>query len=223
MTRTKAFTLVETLLASTLSVFVVGALVGVYGFVTTRTMHTFSRTSVELQAQMLARELALHCSEATKCEAVPGPTSTALKCTIPAIVIDVNNDGELDECRPNKIRALSYEQYDPGQRVWFYFSDATGDFSRPGTVLHKAIRMDDAAPTASDSVAQWRTYPGGSLGRWSLVTTLQVSVDTTWKLATFTVKASSLNRAERVPAGGTPDTEKYDHTITRTVAWRNSR
>jgi Tfp pilus assembly protein PilE len=220
----RGLTLVEVLITATVTAVLVVALVGLYGFVMVRTMHSYARGNAMLQAEAVASELTSTITNSMNCEVAVVSGVRALKCTLPANGIDKNGDNVTDEYFLTRVRALSIEEFTQGPRVWYYFGDPDKDIGSGGrTILCKAIRNDDQPPTSADVVRQWVFYYDKPESRWSLIERLDFSVDGMLRTATFAVSASTLIRGERIPAGGTPSTESYQHTVSRVLVWRNAR
>lgn len=220
MRRSRGTTLVEVMLATVLSVILIGALVLVYGFVVLQSSRAFASASVLNQAELAATEIGDYVRNSKRCSIVQSGTKQALVCLMPLKSVDKNNDGRGDEFDPDKVAGLSIPEYGDGQRVWFYLGDPAKDFGAEGTILCKAIRNDDAVATSTDVLKSWSFYYDRTVSRWNLISGFTFSVDPSAATTTFTIRASTLARAERQPDVSTPNMDRYDHTITRTIHWR---
>lgn len=223
MSKRRGVTLVEALLATSLAAIVIGSLVAVYGFCAVRFAHAYARGNAVSQADRLVQEIATYVASAKSCSLVTSGTTKGLKIVMPQNGIDRNRDSENDDVYPNRIRALSYEQFDDGVRVWFYLGDAKAGFASSGTTVCKAVRYDDSLPSAPDVQQSWVYYYDRSVARYNLVTQLDFVVSAGSKSTKITVKASSLIRGERPAPDGTPTGNMYEHSVSRTVIWRNWR
>jgi hypothetical protein len=217
----KGVTLVEVLISATLTAVLVSTLVSLYGFVVVRSMHSYARGQVVLQAEAITSELTFAITNSKKCELVIAGTQIALKCTLPANGRDINNDGRNDEFYPTRVRALTLEEYADGRRVWYYMGEANKNFgtASPLTVI-KATRMDDLLPTAADVDRNWVFYYDRPVSRWNLIGEMTFSVDSLAKMASFKIVGTTLIRGERQAPTGTPLSDMYEHTVTRTLSWR---
>lgn len=223
MIKRRAFTLVETLLASVLTAIVVGALISLYTLVATRTVRAYSESLAIWQSSKVADTISAYVSNAVEVAVVNVNGVSCLKCTMPDLGKYPNGSGRFDLYEPNAVIGLSAEQFNPGSRVWFYLGDASGNPSAIGTHVHKAVRSDEANPGPGDLDTAWEQYPGSTGRRWTLVSSATFLYNATYRYVTFSVSANTMSFGERQAVGTTATANRYDITITRRVLARNFR
>ncbi|MFY9234519.1 MAG: prepilin-type N-terminal cleavage/methylation domain-containing protein [Fimbriimonadaceae bacterium] len=224
MKRRAGFTLVEVLLTSIISAITVGSMAMVYNFSATRTAMAFANNSATIQMQTLSRELDDTISRATSSTVITVGGSVGLKSVMPATEADTDGDGTNDSYSPVSM-AGGAPKWGTGKRVWFYMSNATGNFLTPGTILWKAERNDDAYPTGANTDASFTYISGSSIPRFGLIDTITWATNATDKTVTYTVRANSLARGDRKSATAyTTDSARAQVVnLTRTVLNENWR
>lgn len=224
MNRRKGFSLVEVVLASALTVVVVGTLASVYSLATRQAARAVASINGTRQAQILATEIAKTVSNSVYCAVITSGGNTGLRCTMPQNGTDKDGDGYLDEYTPYIVSKRGIEKFGRGKRVWYYFSDSTGNFTNTGTVLWRAQRNDDLLPTTTDKDSAWAFYYGTSNSRWKLIESINFSVDANAKTTTFTIIGSQKTGAERTATNSDVTMRAgYRTTLSRTSFWRNWR
>lgn len=222
--KTKGFTFVELLVVIGIGSIVLGALGFLYTFTARQTSGALAEMLSTDQATTAANEIddvirnSFVCVERTK------NGLSGLRCTLPSLSVDRDSDGTADSYRPAALDKFGREDFAPGTRVWFYFSDATGAFGTAGPILWRATRNDDSDPIAAGGDADW-TYQYGVAGkpRFPLVSAFSVEVDANSKLVTFTLTAESADYADHKPAASDRAAQRRGLSIVRAVYWENSR
>jgi Tfp pilus assembly protein PilV len=224
MSKRSGFSIIEVLLAAVLTAVVLGALTSVYSFAARTASNAAASANATRQAQMLGNEIAKVVRNAVQCDVIVGSGNTGLRCTMPANGVDVDGDGYLDTYSPQRISKRGLEKWGKGNRVWFYMANSTGDFSKPGTIVWRAQRIDDSPPTSSDCDSKWAYYYGSSKLRWDITEALTFSVDSANQLTSFSVTCSQLARADRMAKTSDVNSGSgYRTTLSRTIFWRNWR
>jgi hypothetical protein len=221
--RRSGATIIEALLAIVMtSVLVLGA-ASLFGFVSQRVMRDSSETAVYAQATQLADEITKFVSQAKTCDLPTSGGVIALRCTMPANGVDTDQDGLADSFSLTSYDySTDVETFATGKYVWFYFANASGTFGSTGTTFWRASPSTTANPAAGDLNQGWTFYYGGN-ARWNFIDSVTYTLDAANKKLTFTINASTYNRAERSAAGATGSSDNSKITITRTVFWRNYR
>jgi Tfp pilus assembly protein PilV len=218
--RARGFTIIETMLAASLTSVVVATMALAYHYAAVRTSQALATSSVSNQVQSLMGEIDATISKASSVTIVTTGGNTGIRCTMPASL-----DTTLNAYTPATVTGGS-PTWGKGKRVWFYTADASGAFTSPGTIVWRAERNDDLTPTAANADASF-AYQGGTGGkvRYSLVDGLTWSYDSTNKYVTYTIKASTLTRAERSsPTAYTSETNSSRTLqVTKNVFLRNWR
>ena len=223
--RRHGFTLVELLLATSITAVIVGALGGMFVFVGSRAAQSVAQNGVLLQAQALSEELERTVVNAQSCRVIPAPGGLALKCILPATGDDTDGDGLIDRAKPMWITPTGHEGYGTGQRVWLFLGGSSGDLNSAATGskrFWRAYRNDDGIPTSADIDQSFSTYYDSGNSRWNLIddATFSVSGD---GLITFTIKASILRRSESRIGAGDTSADGAQLSLVRTVYCRNWR
>lgn len=215
-------TLFEALIAVCIAASIMIAAVTLYGFVSARLMSDGTHAAVLAQANRLADEMTLVIGNARLCDTVTAGSTTALRCRLPSTGLDTNADGLVDRVTPLAADANGSETYKTGTYVWFYQSDASGAWGNLGTLVWRAKPITGANPGPADLDSAWSLYYGGG-SRWNFIDSVTFTNDPGSQTTTFTINASSLNRAERSAAALPNGTESTHVTITRTIHWRFAR
>lgn len=219
-----AFTLVEVLLASTISVVTVGTMAVVYNFAMTRTSHAFATGSTVSQMQTFSREVDKVISEATSATVVTVSGRPALKCTMPASPADSNGDGTNDTYLPISVLGGS-PRWGSGKRIWFYMASSSGVPGTAGSYIWRAERNDDLVPIAANTVRDFTYVPGSTIQRFGLLDTITWVTNPTDKTVSYTLAANSLTRSDSKSATAyTTDSAKAQVVqLARTVFTYNWR
>lgn len=223
--RRRGFTLVELLLATSITAVVVGALGGMFVFVGSRAAQSMAQNGVLLQAQALSEELERTVVNAQGCRTVSAPGGIALKCVLPATGEDSDMDGLIDQAKPMWVTPTGQEGYGSGKRVWLYVAGSDGrlDLTASGTKrFWRAYRDDDNFPTAADIDASFSTYYDSGRAKWNLIDDVEFTVDADG-LVTFKISASRLRRSESRIGAGDSAGEGSTLKLVRTVFCRNWR
>ncbi|GIV02481.1 MAG: hypothetical protein KatS3mg015_1311 [Fimbriimonadales bacterium] len=220
----RAFTVVELLIAVSLTAIIAGTLVSVYVFVSTRAAHGVAEQNVLDQVRDLTRDVSKTIENSVRCETVNVSGQWALKCVMPAQPTSTDARNVANAFAPTDLSARGIERWGEGQRVWFYQADETGKLGRAGLYVWRAVRSDDAIPTDADADRAWSFYYGGVGYRWSLINSISFSVTPSERLATVTVKGSVLagDSEERGKLVGADELDKartYSLTMSRAAYW----
>ncbi|HVL39513.1 MAG TPA: hypothetical protein VM328_09005 [Fimbriimonadaceae bacterium] len=208
-------TLAETLLCVALTSLVVGTMAAMYGFAAVRLTNAYSTAEVLDQANEVADELERTIRNAKDCEVITSGSSIALRCRMPEKGVDVNVDGRIDLYDPSLVE-LGIEVYLGGKYVWFYPAGTGATYKSGSGAIWRAEVTGTSDPTSSDLDRKFAYY-FDSRRRVPLVTRVDLSVDRSRRLATFTVRGSA-------PAGaGATGTRSKTIQVTRSVHWRNWR
>lgn len=216
--RKNAFTLIELSVVVTAMVAIIGAAASFYVFVVNRTMTDSTRAAVTVQANALANELTAQISCANVCDLQFNNGKTALRCGMPKTGTDWDGDGLLDTFSPTSASTNGKENMNPDVYVWFYQASSTGSFGSTGTMVWRADHRGPGGLAGADADARWSKI--GTRSRWNFIDSVTFSVDSTNKTTTFTIVASSLNRAETTASSSTSTSDNAKITISRTVFWR---
>lgn len=215
-------TIFEALVAIAIAAVLMIAAATLYGFVSGRLMQDGTQAAVLSQANRLADEMTTVISQSRLCDTVTTGSITALRCRLPGSGTDFNGDGVLDQFYPAYSDPNGTETFKTGAYIWFYQSDSVGTWGNTGTFVWRAKPTTSANPASGDLDAPWSLYYGGA-SRWNYIDSISFTNDPAAQTTTFTINASSLNRAERSAAGLSPSALSSQVTITRTVRWRNAR
>jgi type II secretory pathway pseudopilin PulG len=220
----RAFTVVELLIAVSLTAIIAGTLVSVYVFVSTRAAHAVAEQNVLDQVRDLASDIARTVENSVRCEVVTVSGQSALKCLLPAQPNSTDARNVATSFAPTALSARGIERWGEGQRVWFYQSDDTGKLGRSGDYVWRAVRNDDSVPTDADADRAWSYYYSTSRYRWSLINEVSFSVSSSDRSATVKIKGSVLateaERRGRLTGGDTLEKARtYWVTMTRTAYW----
>ncbi|HLK15781.1 MAG TPA: hypothetical protein VKT78_13340, partial [Fimbriimonadaceae bacterium] len=162
MTRRRAYTMVEMMLAVSMTAVIVGTVTLLYAYTIERMGCGVADATTQREAAYGLDVIDATINKAQSCASVSVSGNVALKCTMPANCSDLNGDGILDSCTPDAINRRSQERWGNGYRVWFYLSDTTANSATPGSVLWMAKRTDDGVPTQADTVKSFTYFPGNS-------------------------------------------------------------
>ncbi|MFI5385379.1 MAG: hypothetical protein ACHQ50_04575 [Fimbriimonadales bacterium] len=212
----------EALIAVTIAASLMIAAVTLYGFVSTRLMTDGTHAAVLAQANRLADEMSQLIGNSKFCDTASSGSITALRCRLPNTGVDTNADGLIDRVTPATADAAGTETYKTGTYVWFYQSDATGAWGNSGSVVWRARPVTSSNPAAGDLDAAWSLYYSGG-SRWNFIDSITFTNDPGSQTTTFTINASSLNRAERSASALSSGAESTHVSLTRTVHWRYAR
>ena len=212
------------LLASSLTVIIVGVLCSLYLFVSIRLGHVTATALTLGQAEDALKLIADTASEASEVELVSAGDVTAIKMTMPATGVDKDNDGYPDRFIPLGVSKRMSPQWGSGVRIWFYTGNSTGAFPTTGTYFWRAKRNDDANPTAADRDNSSATYYGGFL-KFQMLNHTLVAVSSTDQTLTFTIdSAAVIGQAENESTNANSSaTDVRGEKVQRVVKWRNWR
>ena len=126
MTRRRAFTLVEMMLAVALTALILGTVTSVYAFTIKRLGYGLADASSQNEAEYAMDVIDGTIGKAQSCTVVSMSGAQGLKCVMPATCTDLTGDGILDTCSPNYINRRSLEEWGNGYRIWFYFGGSNG-------------------------------------------------------------------------------------------------
>ncbi|MCB8932597.1 MAG: prepilin-type N-terminal cleavage/methylation domain-containing protein [Fimbriimonadaceae bacterium] len=220
MTSRRGFTLVEVMITTALVAVVVGVLASLYFTTFNRMTRGVAEVSAILQAQMLLDRMEVHLAQACDAQLVTFGGVTALKITMPSTGKDKDGDGVLDSCTPTGVSTRGIAKFNRGKRVWYYMSNATGNFGTPGNLIYQAARNDDANPTGADVVTAFSN--SGGQYRYPLLDSIGFSLDSPVESVTVTVRTSRLYRNESAAgAAAAENRDNYVVTLSRKVCWRN--
>ena len=225
MRRARGITLVEVLLATLLTAIIVGTLTSLYVFVVNRAAHAAADVSTTHQVQALSGILKRNISSAVSCEVVTAGGNTGLKCIMPVDGVDKDTDGYFDSYSPNGVSRRGIAKFGSGKRIWFYFADTTGNFAVPGKLLWKAVRTDDALPTAADVDNAFTYYYGSGKETWNLIESVTFVTDSSRGITSYSINSSSLTRTDmrKSDAVSITDADSYTADLSRTIYWRHWR
>lgn len=223
MPRKRGTTIVEALLSIVMiSVLFLGA-ASLFGFVSQQVTRDATETAVYTQAVTLSDEITKFVTQAKTCDLQVSGSVTALRCIMPSNGVDTDQDGLADTFSPSSYNtATSKEIFNTGKYVWFYMANSAGTWGSVGTSFWRASPPTSANPASGDLNSSWATYYGGS-SRWNFIDSVTYVLDAAHQKLTFTISASSYNRAERSAAGASGASDNTKVTLTRTVFWRNYR
>lgn len=223
MLHKRGTTIIEVLIGTVMVVALVLGTASLFGFVAQRVSADTAQSAVCTQANALADELTKFISQAKTCDLPVSGSITALRCQMPANGVDTDQDGLADSFSPTSYDyTTDTETFATGKYVWFYMSDTTGTWGSTGTTFWRASPPTSANPTSSDFNTNWAKYYGGN-ARWNFIDSVSFSIDVPNEKVTFTISASSLNRAERSASAEAGTSNNAKVSITRTVFWRSYR
>ena len=224
MRRNVGFSMVEVLLACSITVVLVGAIASVYSFTASRASHALATGAATNQVQRLALNLDKYISQAQSASVITVGASSGLKCTMPELGTDTDADGAPDVFDP-KGMAGGQPNWSRGKRIWFYLANSSGDFMQPGPILWMAVKSDDTIPTGASTIRSFTYLPGGTVLRYGLLDSITWMANATAKTASYTARASALARADRKSATAYTTEKNIAQTVTlsRTVFCDNWR
>lgn len=196
MNRKRGFTIAELLIVSSLTAVVVGTLGAVVSAVMTRTSYSITNTGNVLEQHLLFEEIGKTIEQACQVELVTQSGHTALVCTMPKTGVDTTGDKIPDKFEPDAVSRRQIGKYERGIRIWYYRSDATGEFGKSGTVLWRAIMSNSNKPGPSDGDRSWAYYYEGK-PRWALVESIGFTLDPDSKSVKLTCSVSTLARNQK--------------------------
>lgn len=216
----RGYTYVEVILAATIGLAIFGLSAMFYAYTVTRSAHAMSSAAVLTEGDRLLLSVKKTVESAHSVSSASYAMKSGLKCVMPLDGSDTDGDGRLDAWSPYKI-AAGKPRYRPGKRVWFYFSDTTGDFTRDGPILYRAERFDDSVPTSLDVDKNWTFYYGKVGHRsYNLIGDFKWTVDSTGGVVTLTIDLSKALRGD-IKADDTNSGRQV--RIQRKAYWRNWR
>lgn len=223
-TTKRAFTLIELLIVLGVSCIVLGALGTLYCV----TMSQIGDASAEMvatdQASTAFKDIESSVRNAVVCDAPALNGVVALRCKMPSVPVDLNEDGVPESYAPSTLDKFGLEHYALGSRVWYYLSGSTGAFGTAGTILWRAVVATDANPAPADRDLAW-TYPYGatSAPRFTLVTGFTPTIDTTNDLVTLDLATESADYARRQAAASDPSASRRGVHLNAQAFWRHWR
>lgn len=216
----RGYTYVEVILAATIGLAIFGLSAMFYSFTVTRSTHAMSTAAVLTEGDRLLQSVRKTVEAAHSVSSATFSMKSGLKCVMPLDGSDTDADGRLDTYRPYAISS-GKPRYRAGKRVWFYFSDSTGDFSRNGPILFRAERFDDSMPTTFDVDKSWSYYYGRVGHRnYNLIGDLKWTVDSTGGVVTLTLDVSKALRGDLIADSAVSGRQLR---IQRKAFWRNWR
>lgn len=222
MRNLRGFTMVEVVMASALTVVVVGAMAYMFHFAARTAANVSASANTTFQAQLLANELTRVIRNSVSCSTVTSGSNTGLRCTMPFNGTDFDGDGYNDSYTPIGVSKRGIEKYGTGKRVWFYMSDSTGLLANTGALVWRAQRNDNSTPVAGDRDTAFPYDRGTTNSRWNTIESVTFSVDSANRTTTFTIVSSQLSRARRTASSADVNSGAgFRTTLTRTVFWGN--
>lgn len=221
----RGFTIIELLLAVSLTGIVMGVTVATYAFTVTRLAQSTARYSSADQVRKVLDEVENVVRDSVSVTVVSSAQNPGLKCTLAQDSKKYNTVAaakELTEERlatPIAVTKRGFDRHGTGKRVWFYLAGPTGDFGTAGNFLWRAERNDDSNPTSADRDLNWSNYYGSANGRFPLLTSFTFNIDAVNWAASVTATARSLWRDERSGSGAEADAQTFAET--RSVSWRH--
>lgn len=218
-------TMVEVLIAATLTTVVFGAVATLYVGTMTAGGRSMTQATTQARGASVLDQIENVVQQATLCtEVVTGPNE-ALRCILPSGGRDVNGDGLADVFSPATVCKRGGDRFTNGRRVWFYLSDASGEYGRDGTVLYRAERTDDSTPTTTDIVD---VIVGGERSRVMVngVEDFSLDVNTTLRMVSIEFSGRMVKESESSVAANTlddvPEEKGSRFVAARKFTWRNS-
>lgn len=220
MHRKAGATLIELTIAMVMIVVLMAATTTLYAYCTKKVGEQAAESSLQMQVTALSAEINKFVSQAKTCQIATNGSASALVCEMPATGTDEDFDGINEHFTPDG-SAAGKEIFNTGFYVWFYMSDSTGIWGHTGNQLWRAKVTGPGSPTSSSLDYTWRTYYGGDY-RWSLIDNLTFTTDPVNQLTTYTITASSLDRADR---SATTDTGAPGRqlVVSNTIYWQSFR
>jgi prepilin-type N-terminal cleavage/methylation domain-containing protein len=196
MNRRRGFSLVELVIVTAMTSLLIGILGYVYVWVSGKSAQAYAQQAVISQASRITDDMEKTISNAVSCTAGTNLFGSTLSCTMPETGLDTNADGVDDKWAPKLITPRGLPKYgNSGKRVWYYFSDSTGNFfavpSAAQRYIFRAIRADAAMPSLANADNTFRNNPGGGF-KWNLVSSVTFTPDIPKKLITVKVKCTNL-------------------------------
>lgn len=222
MARRGGFTIVELMITCAITAILIGSTASIYMFTANRTAQALATVTTSSQMQMLSKSIDETVAKATHVQVVSVAGNIGLKCIMPASGTDTDADAFSDLFEPTSATA-GQVRWGKGTRVWFYLANATGNFMQPGPIVWRAERNDDLIPTSLNVDRSFTYFQDTGLLRYSLLDSITWSVNATDKTVTYTLKASSLARADRRSSTAYTTEKESSRTITlsRTTNWIN--
>lgn len=221
----RAFTVIELLLAVSLTGMVLGITVATYAFTVTRLAQSTARFTSTDQVRKVLDEVEEVVRDSVHVTVVSSAQKPALKCILaqnstrksvldPALITSVDR-----KAPPVGVTKRGIDRHGYGTRVWFYLGDATGNFGTDGPFLWRAERPDDSNPTGADCVQSWTYYYGSGQTRFPVLTDFTFSLDAANRTVHLTAIGRSLWRDERSGSAGETDSQTFAES--RSVSWRH--
>jgi prepilin-type N-terminal cleavage/methylation domain-containing protein len=225
MTLKRGFTLIEVMLATTLTAILIGVTTILYAYTMSRLGHCLSLYASQRETENAMDPIDQTMRLAQTCSEVTANSATTLRCTMPQTCSDTNNDSIFDTCTPTQINRRGYERYGTGKRVWFYLSDSIGVPVAGGTILTMAVVPSvDSTPSITSVISSFGRYPGQTATMFDLISSYAVSNPSQTRSAQVSITAVSLTRNNTKGSDGESTASERSAALSRIVyskEWRS--
>lgn len=219
--RKRGATLVEIVLTMTLTAMLLGTITLLYGFTMARLAHATANYATVNDSSTVADKIKRTVQESAGCTSELNDGDEGLKCVMPLLGTDRDNDGKLDKYQLKSVTRRGMERLGRGKRVWYYLSDSTGNFGATGTQLYRAERSDDLNPTAAD--VDWSFFEvNETKQRYGTISDFDFTVSASAQLVTFSLGSTALNRSDRLVSTLSSTSEGYSLSTINKAYWRHA-
>ncbi|MEQ1932717.1 MAG: prepilin-type N-terminal cleavage/methylation domain-containing protein [Fimbriimonadaceae bacterium] len=224
--RRRGFSLVELMIVTAMTSLLIGILGYIYVWVSGKSAQTYAQQAVIAQSSKLSDEIENTVANAVSCTVTANLFGSSMRCIMPENAADTNGDGVDDKWGPKMVTPRGQAKYGAnGKRVWFYFSDSTGNYgATPGAAtkyFYRAVRADASNPTLANADNTFRNNPGGGF-KWNLVSAVTFTTDAPNKLITMKIKAANVAYAiDRRASSVSSQSREYE--LDRTVFMQHWR
>lgn len=146
----RGFTIIEMLLVVGMTSMVMGAMCALYAFCVTRLNHVVSAYDATSTTTRILEQIDRVVQNCNSCAATAVGSKPALVCTVGSSAMDSNADNAPDNINPVRVTRRGSEVYGSNNRVWFYFTNATGTYNTAGDFFVMAVVSGSSTPTNAD-------------------------------------------------------------------------
>lgn len=221
------FTLIEMVLAVSLTSIVLVAGTRMFSFSLGETSKAQTKTALGLQATDLLNRIREEISTSMYCETRTVTGGTALLCAKPDQSNSLNGDAWPDEWLPSTVLSEGVPRFRPGRYSWLYQSDGSGNpNAASGTFVSRLASTRDLFTLTGNTLdTKFLDNPSqsGTQNPWSALQSIQFTPDPLTRSVTVTVVLSSRIGNPQVVSTSATGSSVMRITETRTFFWRNGR
>lgn len=220
----RGFTMVETMLAASLTSIVLGVLALTYSHMMRGVSQAMGSASVVDQVRRFDDMIQTTVQNAGSCTVDNSNSNPALMCVMPANGATLDAYGAYNTYTPTSCSGGN-THWGVGNRRWFYWSNTTGNSTISGSYLWMCETTSNSRPTTTGIFPNFAFYYGDTTNpRWSLISSFTFSVNTANNTVTYTITGSIFLPTNSKPgtAQTGDSTRTRTYSITRTVYWKHS-